>query len=675
MPQILLILAGAFLPLVSATAAGSLICARTPLPYSIRFVTGAAAYSLSVFLVLACHAGYLPVYGVWSVVLIAAGWQRAQSTRPLDALRWSYRLLLAGYAAMYLIVALAPEIQEDAAGYHLRIVSDYVRLHAFSGRISFYDALPHGLEMLFVPAFAIGAHSAAKLVHFAFLIALIPLVRETARELRMSDRAGTAAAALLFMAPVCGVAGTSAYTDMGLVCGCCALLYLLVRWNRQRTASLLLCAGLNAGFCFAIKPSFGWVVLAATVFVAVQSLPAALQFAASSAIGIIPWLGRAWLLTGNPFAPFLDAWFPNAASTPAIEHRLFESYNAFRPGFSWWRALPAYTVTGGNQGLLGPAFLLLPLGLLVLYRGKGRRLIACSLILGVPFLANTGTRFLLPALIPATLALTSMVPAAALLPLVAIQAVGAAPPVLDLYEKEGEWRIRDVPLKAALRIVPEDDYLRQNLQRYVLGRMIVRNTPLNARVFVCASLPESYVPRQMLFFWQSTLASRVTDALNFALVSRGSSAKLLSLRTEAGRFASLRITARGNLTFADSPASRWQSLAEGQSLIVPMKRTASGVDLLLWPGYVRPKLEAAAQSGAWERVDPSIDRTQCCIDIRRDATAWMRRAGYRYLLISVAGDAFAEIGLDMARHPDAWGVETIDRSGNFWLFHIRSYTA
>ena len=46
-----------------------------------------------------------------------------------------------------------------------------------------YAALSQGMEMLFVPAFAIGQHSAAALVHLAFTAALAMLLFAYGRRL------------------------------------------------------------------------------------------------------------------------------------------------------------------------------------------------------------------------------------------------------------------------------------------------------------------------------------------------------------------------------------------------------------------------------------------------------------------------------------------------------------
>jgi hypothetical protein len=77
------------------------------------------------------------------------------------------------FVVLYLANAMAPEISPDGATYHLGLVSRYLREHGFV-RITdnLYAAMPEGVEMLFLFAFAFGKHSAAALVHFVFFVAL-----------------------------------------------------------------------------------------------------------------------------------------------------------------------------------------------------------------------------------------------------------------------------------------------------------------------------------------------------------------------------------------------------------------------------------------------------------------------------------------------------------------------
>ena len=55
----------------------------------------------------------------------------------------------------------------------MRVVARYWREHGFHPIVwNLYASLSEGAEMLFLFAFAFGRHSAASMVHFAFLLAL-----------------------------------------------------------------------------------------------------------------------------------------------------------------------------------------------------------------------------------------------------------------------------------------------------------------------------------------------------------------------------------------------------------------------------------------------------------------------------------------------------------------------
>jgi hypothetical protein len=638
------IVTGGLLSVVCALATGQLITPATPLPRAVRFVTGATAFSLVVFLALLCHAGYLCVYLAIAAALAILAWRtQANVTVELPPVPWFFRVVFAGAGVAYLVNALAPEIQADAAGYHLRLVSDYVRLHAFSHRVGFFDALPQGMEMLFVPAFAVGAGSAAKLVHFAFLLATIPLIREIAREAGLANVNGCAAAAFFFLAPVCAVDGTSAYTDIGLVCACCALVYLLQRWERERSFALLFCAALNAAFCYAVKPNFGWVALAAFACVRFNA-----AFAGMVLLFSAPWLVRSLRLRDVVTAELLK--------------ELSRNYSAFRPSFAWHSAWLDYTVLGGNQGFFGPVFLLLPLALLAMRTKRGRILCLAACMLAVPFLVNTGARFLMPSMAVASVALASVLPVPVAMGLVAVQAVGA-------IDDRRDWRLADVPMSAALRIIPEHEYLAARIGDFGMVDEIARAVPAGEKVFSCVGLPEAYVEREVLGFWDSKLAQRMTDALRFALLSHGTSAQLISWRWRESPGAAMRITALSELR--GSSGNGWRVYKAGESMRLWAPSGLRGADFLVWPGDSgRVRADVLARSGEWCNVGGSAERFRYPIDVRADAAASIRRSGYAYVVMPEAGDAFAALGCDMLRDAKAWGVELVGRSGNLYLFRI-----
>ena len=204
---IILIAAGGLFVAMWALAAGVLIAPHTALPLPVRFTSGAVLVSASVFALLAAHAGFLSVWIALGFLVIGSAAYRIGTSAPpelpcgLPRMPWWCRALFACYGLVYLIFVFAPEIQADAVTYHLGLVYEYVRLHAFPNRVGFYELLPQGVDMLFVPAFAIGAHQAAKLVHFSFLAATIPIVRHIGLELGISRTRKPAARRRFFSLP------------------------------------------------------------------------------------------------------------------------------------------------------------------------------------------------------------------------------------------------------------------------------------------------------------------------------------------------------------------------------------------------------------------------------------------------------------------------------------------
>jgi Dolichyl-phosphate-mannose-protein mannosyltransferase len=689
---VLLIAAGGLFTVLCATATGMLIAPRIALPAPVRFLCGAIAMAFTVFLALTVHAASLPVWlGCGSVaVTIAAVRRRVVAFTAPPPIPWYFRCLFAGYGAFYLIHAFAPEIQADAVSYHLALVSEYARLHSFSNRVEFYSVLPQGLEMLFLPAFAIGGYSAAKLVHFSFLIAAVSLIRHISHELGIADNKACCATALLLLAPVSAVTSTSAYTDMGLVASAATTLYLSIRWDRERKTTLLFLAGLSAGFCYAIKPTFVSVALAAFVFVVFKGknkMFDSTAFASAATLVILPWTIRAIVLTGDPVAPFLSRWFPNSATTPAVEAALLHSFSAFRDGFSWRSAVLDYTIRGGNQGILGPAFLFLPLALLALRKRSGVWLLSASLLFSIPIVANTGTRFLLPAMTPAAIALVSVLPGPAALALVGIQMIGSSDRVIRAYETKPDWRLPDdLPWRAALRIEPEKDYLVRRITGFANDEMVERTTPRDARIFALAPLHRAWLRREILVYWESAMADRFLDSLNFAHTSRGEQAQLLTWKWTPGTYRSLRINVQSfvrvlDVQFTgdvestvrndDGNGLLWRQWDAGYRLEVAAPPGAARADVLLWPCERQAStIEAETRSGGWQPIGDTADQNNAAFDIRRPVTASILRSGYRYILISEDTGPFAPLAKDMLGHPKDWGIEPVAHNGGVWLLYI-----
>ena len=132
-------------------------------------------------------------------------------------------------------------------------------------------------------------------------------------------------------------------------------------------------------------------------FVALKNRKAVLPVAACAALMMAPWLLKNWIYLQNPVAPFFNRQFPNPYVMAAFEdtyRRLLAMYHLK----SRWEIPMQVTVYGSLSGLLGPVFLLSPLGLLALRRREGRQLLLAALVFGVNYFSNIAARFLIPPL-------------------------------------------------------------------------------------------------------------------------------------------------------------------------------------------------------------------------------------------------------------------------------------
>jgi hypothetical protein len=242
--------------------------------YLYAFGAGAALLSLLVVLVAASHMVWTATFVVMGVVAIGAClYLRAYLpfADKLPPTPWLYKALLGiaapAFVALYFAHALAPEASPDGSAYHLGLVQMYMTQHGF-GRITtdMYASLPLGAEMLYLFAFSLGRHSAAALVHFCFLLGLPVLMLAIARRFDFA-RAGATAAVLIFLSPIFGIDGSTAYIDVALAFMVVALFGALQTWDTTRDARLLPLIGLFAGFAYAVKPTAFTAVAYAFLFV------------------------------------------------------------------------------------------------------------------------------------------------------------------------------------------------------------------------------------------------------------------------------------------------------------------------------------------------------------------------------------------------------------------------
>jgi 4-amino-4-deoxy-L-arabinose transferase-like glycosyltransferase len=727
LPALPSIVFGALFTLAVAWMLGNICLSRLPAPPVITLAVGAAAESTIVFVLLAAGMANRFSFAVLAAVCLGLLlWLRHTAPRladPVKARADRVTLFVSGaalacYAALYLINALAPELEPDAIAYHLGLTSEYVRLGGFPHRVGFYEMVPQGLEMLFVPAFAFGRHSAARLVHCAFLLASVPLILSVARRLGLPDRAGLAAAVLYFCAPMAGITGTSTYTDAGAVFFVLDTFYLLLVWRDTRDRRYLIPAGITAGFCYAIKLPGGLVVILAIAFVLFTERSIHVKtlalLAGAAILMAAPWVLRAGIMTGNPLAPLFNRLFPNEYFHPAMEIDLARALSSWR-GVPAWRVPYEIIVGGAFQGIMGLAFFALPAGLLALRKPAGRLCWLAAALLALPWFWNTGGRFLMPSLPFLALALAMALPRQLQWAAIAVQAIACWPQVFPLYHPAYTWRVERIPWRAALRIESEPAYLARLQGQYQIARLLNDYTAPGDRIFSLVSVPRAYTDRTVLEFWHTAQADDLGDALRVALAPTDliynvkadwTPRPLEGLRIRVPRAAPAewliheiqlfsgddqilnrpdwQLRAWPNvwdlpLAFDDNQATRWRTwepiragmyvevdFAAPQMLSGAVMMTPDAMLHLPFDFYGRER-------GAWHLLTGQPVATPRQVgDVRLGATRAIRRAGFHYLLISTSKDeGNGRIGAAMAGHEVEWGLEKVGEYGPIYLYRIR----
>jgi dolichyl-phosphate-mannose-protein mannosyltransferase len=712
-----LIVFGAALVIASCCSLGRFVFPALELPQTIRFGLGAAVLSHVILLLVLTGTLYSrPLTAL--LILLALPLLRLRPGR-----RWDtpdrYTLIAFGpvviiYGVFYAVNALAPEIQPDAASYHLGLVREWHIHNGFPDRIGFYEALPQGLEMLFAAAFDIGGPSAAKLVHFAFLIGTVPLLFATGKLLGMERWQASVAAVLYCCSPVVGISGTCAYNDAALVFFTLGAFYLLLRWDSDRRWQLLAGAGLLAGFCYSIKLTGLLVPALVFAYVLFRRRPrAALLMAATASLMIAPWMIRNLVWTGNPLAPLFNTLFENPHFHIASEHFLSETLRSYS-GIRWYEIPLELTLFGWKlQGLIGPVFLLAPLALLSLRHRTGWILVTVAALLCAPWILNHGARFVMPALVFVALAMAVALPRKPATALAIVHALLALPFAMDLYASPNAWRLEELPLAAALRIEPEADYLPRAMWTYELAEMVSEHVPPTAQVFELFNAPSAYCDPSFIGPWHSAASDRMREALSIGAMTGSGIYSEFDARWETRELTAVRIR------LAESNSAEWSihevrfrgAAADDRTNwtistwpnIWEAGLAADGNLITKWAAWEPPRpnmylqvnFGAPAQLGGVTVISPTAENQReieflgrlpdgkwvrladrpnvllhPAVNLHRSALGVLRANGVDYLLAPVSGSPFAGIGGSLVNEPGRWGVEIMDRRRDVYLVRI-----
>jgi hypothetical protein len=724
MPKAVSILFGALLTVSTAHALGRLLLARLQvklareeqLPYG--FLVGAPLLSLVVFALLSLRLVYDPAFLLVALGAHLAAWRWGAFQRSQDQLpalprlwRWLFWTVYTVFGVVALICAMAPEWSADGSSYHLGVMQHYYRAHGFV-RLE-----TQGVELLFLMAWAFGRHSAGALTHCAFLLAL-PLMM-----LRFGQRsghalAGAAAALFVMCSPLILVDGTSAYIDVAVA----AALFAVFALCEMEAPAVLI--GLMAGSCFGMKyTAFLAIPYAGARLLMRRKWRDVAVFGAAAALMMLPWVVRNVLWFQNPASPFLNAWFPNQWIHVSFEQD-YAGLMRHYVGLESDAAIPLEVTIHGQVlgGFLGPLFLLAPVALLSLRFPLGRRLLAAALVFALPFAANVGTRFLLPALPFVSFAMALALPVALarwILPLLVLShALASFPDVPSVYCKEYGWRVPKIPLRQALRIETEDSWLSRKWPPYRLAKMLERATPERARIFAFSPVAESYMTREVAVGYQSALGERLRDHIQVPLIqdfqpvlshsftfpaqevqairvvqtaeaAKGADVRdywsitefrIFDGKEDLERSQEWRIDARPypwdvGFAFDGSPLTRWRSwqwMKPGWYVEAKLGRPRRVDRIVLEMSSdqyaIRMRAEALTPAGAWVKLSekPVVRGLAPPLGLRRMATDEVKRAGFAYILVSE--DDFK--WQDFRDKADMWGLREAGSVDNFRLYRI-----
>lgn len=707
---------GVAAPLLAAWSLGRWLLAGFLLPASVSLGVGSALLSLAVFALLACGLAKPPAFALLTALSLLPLWRRPPRVAP-PRLRWTWLWApAAAYGLLYLIHALAPEIQTDALNYHLTLAIEARSSGGMPSRRAFYDVLPQGMEALFAFAYAFGGEPAAKLLHYAFLIATAELLVATCQSLGMP--AGQGALASLFYAatPVVGVAATCAMNDAAMAFYVLATFYLAVVWRKDANARLAAAAGLCAGFCFAIK--FPGAIMPPALLLLMLSRrrwKSTGTAALAAALCPLPWLLRAAILTGNPFAPLLNRLFPNPYFHIETEQRLADYLSNY--GDVEWQSIGLELTILGDalQGLLGPAWLAAPLALLALRRPEGRWLAAGAVLAATPWLFNIGTRFLIPALPFVAALLMAALPRLAATLLLGVHLLTSWPAIIPLYAPAAWALPRTLPWRAALGLEDRAAYQRKWSDEFNIAELLKRHTPAGSRILDLANAPAAITPRELINAWQSALGDRLVHAMQIGaspdaglLVEwktviagepvRAFRFRYLGSQREAASIQEIEFSDReGKPLHAsalwqiaawpnvwESPFAldrnlttgwrTWEAVQSGMFIEVefPAPVVLSEVRVIAHSSARRLPVEAAVLRATWERLAlPAQPHPRPGLNLRQAAMRAVNRAGIRYVLAAEGVDGFGLLGKDIAADPWAWGLEAVARFKHVALYALR----
>jgi hypothetical protein len=334
-----------------------------------------------------------------------------------------------------------------------------------------------------------------------------------------------------------------------------------------------------------------------------------------------------------------------------------------------------------------------------------------------PWWINTGTRFLIPALAFASLAMFAVLPRGLAWVAVVVQMALAWPGVVELWTQAGAWRLRGVPWRAALRVEPEPAYLHRVVPEYRVAEMVRANTRRGDRILdLETGAAWAYFEATPLVPWQSAAADRAAACLRVGAVAdatafwegtvRWSRQPLLAVRArlvdegapgpwrvqelavlDSGKTLrprdSWEAEARPNsweapLAFDGNLVSHWQTWRPASpgmfvGLHFPKPLDLEGARVVLFQpqqGTVVAVDGLTVEGTMWKTLAEVPWGSMPWLNHRRTAMRAVQREGFRYILTRSSDEGLGQIGRDLVDRPTDWGLAQIGAAEGVFLLRI-----
>jgi hypothetical protein len=349
---------------------------------------GFGILSYAVFLLCALqvlyHEAVYILFGLCTALGLA-GWLRGRSGSDkttfsaTEVSLWDKGVLAVLATCLFFacLLVLTPAIGKDALIYHLAVPKLFQKHHGFyfiEGNI--FANYPLSSEMLYAMALALRGDVLAKGIHFVIGLCILLGMWQFARQ-HVSESRFVPLALLIFCSiPSVFVTSHMAYNDLTVTLYAFLSVYAFLNWfSRKENAWLILC-GVFSGLAMSTKytgiflPFLGCL---GTLWASrhhgratQQALRSLLVYLACALVVGSPFYVKNWIMTGNPFYPFLYGIFGGRGwdSDQAQLYELFVQSLGMGRGLLDYLLLPwnvsvnARMASPQFDGILGPVFIL-----------------------------------------------------------------------------------------------------------------------------------------------------------------------------------------------------------------------------------------------------------------------------------------------------------------------------